>query len=171
MDDRRRGFVERLFEEHGRHVIAYFYKRLRIKSAAPDLVQEVFARLATVKDPDAIRDPERYLWIVTRNVYREYRAKEGREVPLPDFNDSDAHRALGHLPSVDGEVEGDQILALLDSAIANLPPKIRTAMILKYRHEFTYQEIAEVMGVGASMVKKYLAMGLALCRLSMGPNL
>lgn len=170
MDDRRRGFLESLFKEHRRRLLGYFYRHVRAKHAVPDLVQEVYARLGTVKDTDAIRDPERYLWTVARNVLNEYRLKEGREVPLPDDGESDVHGALGRLPPIDGEVEAEQILELLNTAIENLPPKIRTAMILKYRHGLTYDAIAEVMQVSASMVKRYLAMGLALCRLSLGTN-
>lgn len=73
MDDRRRGFLERLFKEHRRRLLAYFYPAVRAKHAAPDLVPEVYLRLGTVKDTDAIRDPERYLWTVARNVLNEYR--------------------------------------------------------------------------------------------------
>jgi RNA polymerase sigma-70 factor (ECF subfamily) len=171
MDDRRRGFLERLFTEQRGKLLAYFRRRIRRKSDAHDLVQEVYLRLLRVKDTEAIRNPEAYLYRVASNLLKEYRLRERQEVPLPDFEESNVHQLLGKLPPLDDEIEGEQIIELLLLAIEHLPPKIREAMILKYRHGLTYDEIAAVMAVSASMVKRYLAMGIALCRLGVEAKL
>ena len=50
-----KALVERLFAH--RHALqAFFYRRLRIKSDAADLVQEVYLRMLRVADPQAIRN-------------------------------------------------------------------------------------------------------------------
>src|SRR5262249_19784101 len=159
--------LERLFVEQRFKLLAYFRRRIGRKSDAHDLVQEVYVRLGRVKDTEAIRNPEAYLYRVASNLLKEYRMRERQEVPLPDFEESDVHQLLGQLPPLDSEVEGEQLIELLDVAIEHLPPKIREAIILKYRHGLTYNEIADVMAVSASSVKNYLAMGIALCRLGM----
>jgi RNA polymerase sigma-70 factor (ECF subfamily) len=170
MDDRRRGFLERLFLAHRQRLLGFFRRRIRVKSDAPDLAQEVYARLLKA-DPEVIRKPVAYLYQIARNLLREYRLRERPEVHLSDLDEVSAHKLLGELPPLDEEVEGEQMIDLLLAAIEQLPPRIREAMILKYRHGLTYPEIAEVMDVSASMVKKYLAMGIALCRLGVDTKL
>ena len=124
-------------------------------------------RLGRVKDTEAIQNPEAYLYKIASNLLKEYRLRERYEVRSSGLEGEAAHQLLGELPSLDGEVESEQLTELLDDAIAHLPPKIRTAMILKYRHGLTYHQIADVMHLSTSMVKKYLAMGVALCRLGL----
>ena len=165
MDDRTRGLLAKLFFEHRRRLLNYFRRRLRNEADALDLVQEAYSRLLNVPDPDAIRTPVAYLFTIAKNLLKEYRYREHREVTVADFDERTAHDLLGTLPSLESEIEGEQLLLLLITAIDHLPPKIRTAMILKYRHGLRYQAIADAMSVSTSMVKKYLAMGIALCRL------
>jgi RNA polymerase sigma-70 factor (ECF subfamily) len=40
-------------------------------------------------------------------------------------------------------------------------------VVLRYRHELSYQEIADRLGVSSNMVKKYLAQALGHCRCRM----
>ena len=60
MADSRKPFVERLFAHRGA-LQAFFYRHLRAKSGAADLVREVYLPLLRVTDTDAIRNPEAYL--------------------------------------------------------------------------------------------------------------
>jgi RNA polymerase sigma-70 factor (ECF subfamily) len=52
----------------------------------------------------------------------------------------------------------------LRDVLAQLPPKCRAAVYMKYRHGMSYQEIAEKLGVSDHMVQKYLGQALAHCR-------
>jgi len=45
-----------LFAQHRRALQAYFYRRIRTKSDAPDLAQEVYVRMLRVSDIEAIRN-------------------------------------------------------------------------------------------------------------------
>lgn len=67
------------------------------------------------------------------------------------------------MPSLERELEDSQVVSRLYSAIAGMPDMIRIAMTLKYRNGLTYSEIAEVMRISQSLVKKLLAGGIALC--------
>jgi hypothetical protein len=53
MAEPRKAFVERLLTHRGA-LQAFFYRRLRTKSDAADLVQEVYLRMLRVSDTDAI---------------------------------------------------------------------------------------------------------------------
>ena len=72
MSEPKKGLVERLFAEHRSALQAFFYRRIRTKSDAPDLAQEVYVRMLRVSDEQAIRNPERYLYTVASNLVKEY---------------------------------------------------------------------------------------------------
>jgi RNA polymerase sigma factor (sigma-70 family) len=172
MDDIRHEFLARLFVEHRSKLFGFFRRRLRAKSNAPDLVQEVYARFLKVKDTEAIRNPEAYLLTVASNLLKEHGARERDEVShLPYCDEWSVHTRLGELRSLEAELEEEQMMERLDSTIETLPRHIHTAMVLKYRTGMTYDEIAAVMGKSPSMVKKYLTQGIALCRLGMETKL
>jgi DNA-directed RNA polymerase specialized sigma24 family protein len=61
MTDPKPGFVEKLFAEHRGALQRYISRRLRTKSDAPDLTQEVYVRLLRLSDTEAIRNPQLYL--------------------------------------------------------------------------------------------------------------
>ena len=159
-----RGFVEKLFAEHGRALQAYFHRRIRTKSDAPDLAQEVYMRMLRVSDPEAIRNPQSYLYTVASNLVKERAVLEQRQAHRVDLDEAGIQQQLGELPPLDRELEAGDLKSRLNAALAELPGRWRTALILQYRYGLTYQEIADRLGVSSSMVKKYLAQGLGRCR-------
>lgn len=55
--NRKPSLVERLFAEHRGGLQAFFLRRIRSKSDAPDLAQKVYVRMLRVSDQEAIRNP------------------------------------------------------------------------------------------------------------------
>ena len=164
MADERRGFVEKLFAQHRRALQAYFYRRIRTKSDAPDLAQEVYVRMLRVSDPEAIRNPQLYLYTVASNLVKEHSVLDRRQASRLDIDDASVQQRLGDLPSLDSQLEASEMATRLGATLEQLPGRWRTALILQYRYGLTYQDIADRLGVSANMVKKYLAQGLGHCR-------
>jgi len=156
--------VERLFAEHRRALQAYIYRRIRTKSDAPDLAQEVYLRMLRVSDTEAIRNPQLYLYVVASNLLKEHAVLEQRQANRLGFEETNVQQRLGELPSLDSQLEANEITAGLAAALEQLPKRWCTALILQYRYGLTYQEIADRLGVSSNMVKKYLAQGLGRCR-------
>jgi len=157
-------FVEKLFAEHRRALQQYFQRRIRTKSDAADLAQEVYVRMLRVRDAESIRDPQRYLYSVASNLLKEHALQDRRQAASLEFNDGDVQEQLGELPSLDGAVDGEDEANQLRAALDQLPARWRMALILQYRYELTYEEIGDRLGVSSNMVKKYLAQGLGHCR-------
>ena len=151
MADPRRGFVEKLFAEHGRALQAYFYRRIRARSDAPDLAQEVYLRMLRVSDPEAIRDPQRYLYTVASNLVKEHALLQQRQTNRTDLEAADVQQWLGELPSLEEELDGWQTLERLGAVVEQLPARWRTALILQNRYGLTYQQIGERLGVSSNM--------------------
>jgi RNA polymerase sigma factor (sigma-70 family) len=157
-------FVEKLFAEHRRALQAYFHRRIRTKSDAPDLAQEVYVRMLRVSDPEVIRNPQLYLYTVASNLVKEHSVLDRQQAGRVDIDDASVQQRLGELPPLDSQLEASEMATRLSATLEQLPGRWRTALILQYRYGLTYQEIADRLGVSANMVKKYLAQGLGHCR-------
>jgi RNA polymerase sigma-70 factor (ECF subfamily) len=164
MADPKRWFVEKLFAEHRGALQRYIHRRIRTKSEAADLAQEVYVRMLRLSDTEAIRNPQLYLYTVASNLVKEHAVRERRLTIRPEIDETSVEERLGELPSLDRQLESNQLIEHLGTALEQLPARWRTALILQYRYGLTYQEIAERLGVSSNMVKKYLAQGLGHCR-------
>jgi len=156
-------FVKWLFAER-RALERYFYRRIRIKSDAPDLAQEVFLRMLRVSDTEAIRNPQFYLYTVASNLVKEHAVQQRRQETCSDVDEASVQQRLGELPSPESDLEASQTAARLRSVVEQLPARWRTALILQNRYGLTYEEIGDRLGVSSNMVKKYLAQALGHCR-------
>jgi RNA polymerase sigma-70 factor (ECF subfamily) len=164
MPEPKKTLVERLFAEHRNALQAFFYRRLKTKHDAADLVQEVYLRILRVKDTDAIRNPEGYLYTVASNLVYEH-SMLNRRHPAPI--DADQPYAANELARPAGfeELFDLELRAVrLREVLAQLPPKCRATVHLKYQHGLSYQEIADQLQVSPHMVQKYLGTALAHCR-------
>src|SRR5580692_10262212 len=90
-------FVERLYAHRGA-LQAFFHRRLRIKSDAPDLVQEVYLRMLRVGDPHTIRNPEAYLFTVAGNLLRENAVADRRQAQSVAIEEAEATPSLAEVP-------------------------------------------------------------------------
>jgi len=72
---------------------------------------------------------------------------EGSEMTIPGFSD------------VAKEVEDKAMVEELLDQIKLLPEKIKSVMILRYFHDFSYQEIADTLDLPINTVKSYLFRG------------
>jgi len=164
MADRKNTLVDRLFAQHRTALQAFFHRRIRVKSDAPDLAQEVYVRMLQVRDTDAIRNPELYLYAVASNLAKEHAVLDRRQASGIDIDEVIVQKQLAQLPAFDGQLDANQRMTRLRVVLALLPPKCRAAVILQYRYGLSYQEIADRLGVSSHMVKKYLAQALGHCR-------
>ena len=158
-----KAFVERLFAHRGA-LQAFFYRRLRVKSDAADLVQEVYLRMLRIGDPHAIRNPEAYLFTVAGNLLRENAVADRHQAQSVAVEEADVMPPLAEVPGFELAADATTRVARLNEVIQQLSPKCRAAVVLKYRHELSHEEIAARLAVSPRMVKKYLAQALDHCR-------
>jgi RNA polymerase sigma-70 factor (ECF subfamily) len=164
MPEPKKTFVERLFAEHRSALQAFFYRRIKTKHDAADLVQEVYLRILRVKDADAIRNPEGYLYTVASNLVYEHSMLNRRQAAPVDPDQPFVEREEGTPGGFEELFDMETRVVRLREVLAQLPPKCRATVHLKYQHGLSYQEIAERLGVSPHMVQKYLGMALAHCR-------
>src|SRR5271169_5259279 len=107
MAESRKAFVEKLFA-HRRALQAFFYRRLRTKADAADLVQEVYLRMLRVSDPEAIRNPEAYLFTVAGNLLRENAVADRRRAQEVAVEAAEPTPALTSVPGFEAAVDAGQ---------------------------------------------------------------
>jgi RNA polymerase sigma factor (sigma-70 family) len=161
MAEPRYTLVERLFEQHRDALQAFLYRRVRTKPDAADLAQEVYLRILRVADPDAIRNPEAYLYTVAANLLKENAVADRRRAAIMQEDDGqDAEAPI----NVDGSFDTSRRIERLREVLRQLPLKCQAAVLMRYRQGLSIQEIALRLGVSSHMVKKHLAQALAHCR-------
>jgi RNA polymerase sigma-70 factor (ECF subfamily) len=164
MPELRARFVEKLFSEHRYALQAFFSRRLRTKQDAADLVQEVYLRMLRVRDSDAIRNPEGYLFTVATHVVYEHSLAARRAPGSVDAEPVEAAAMPDPSHGFEELFDLQARVARLQQVLAQLPPKCRATVHLRYQHGLSYQEIGTALGISAHMVQKYLGIALAHCR-------
>jgi RNA polymerase sigma-70 factor (ECF subfamily) len=162
--DPKPSLVEQLFTEHGAGLQMFFRRRIRSKADAADLTQEGYVRMLRISDKEAIRNPVHYLYTVANNLVKEHAVLDRRQASGVDIDEAPAQEQLQTLPEFDGELDARQRVARLGVVLKQLPPKCRTAVVLRFTHELSYREIAIHLGVSPQMAKKYVAQGLGHCQ-------
>jgi RNA polymerase sigma-70 factor (ECF subfamily) len=156
--------IERLFGEHRTKLHSFFRRRLRTSADAPDLVQEVYLRLLRVSDKEAIRNPLFYLYTVANNLVKEQAALDHRRAFGVDIEEAPHHEALETSPAFDSHLDTARRAERLKEVLAQLRPKCRAALVLRFTHGLSYRAIAVHLGVSPQMAKKYAAQGLSHCQ-------
>jgi RNA polymerase sigma factor (sigma-70 family) len=166
--DPKPSLVERLFAEHGIALQAFFRRRLRSKADSVDLAQEVYLRMLRVGNPEVIRNPVHYLYTVANNLVKEQAVLENRRASSVDINEVISHEQLEVLPTFDGDLDAARRTARLQVVLRQLRPKCRAAVLLRFAHGLSYQEIGTRLGVSPQMARKYVVQALSHCRRRMG---
>jgi RNA polymerase sigma-70 factor (ECF subfamily) len=160
----RRTVIQDLWAAHRETLQAFFRRRHPISADAEDLTQEVYLRLLRTDDYAAIDNPEAYLFTIARNLLIERSLRDRRESERLTFADP------LHIPEstleIPAEHEADHKaqLRVLREAIDDLKDPLKAALLMAYEEELTYSQIAERLNVHRSMVGKYLAQAIDLCR-------
>ncbi len=148
--------VEELYRAHGRPLLAYLARCLGSPQQAEDLLHETFVRALTRLDRLAAAvSPASWLFGIARHL-----ALTARRRRRPTQALSEAAAA----PSA----EEDPRLEAMRAALARLPGVHREALELRLRHELSYEEIAEVLGIPVGTVRSRLHHAVRQLRETMG---
>lgn len=159
-----KNLIERLFDERGGALRAFFRKRVRSSLDIADLTQEVYLRILRVKSVELIQNPEAYLFTVANNLLKEQAVLARRDAASVQVHDPAVEPELALLPRFDMELDDATRQVRLREVLQQLPLKCQAVVTLYFHQELTYQQIGERLGISDNMVKKYLAQAMAHCR-------
>lgn len=165
MEDDKRAFWARMFVKHQSALNGFFRRRVAHPWDAQDLAQEVYLRLLRIdsREDHEIENPEAYLYTVASNLVKEHGVMQKRTAA-----DVDISAVLPELETPEGsaeaEAERDYRRKWVTEMLDRLPPRCKAVMIMQYRDQMSYAQIARELGVSTHMVKKYVMKALSLCR-------
>jgi len=162
--DARHTFVTAIASRYGMRLRRFFTLRLRNQADAPDLAQEVFLRLMRVEHHETIRSPEAYLFTVASHVLHQHTLRQAATPASLDISEVFAELQLTSHDDPAARAEGQERLKELERALAQMPPKLSTTLLLHRFAGLTIEEIGREIGVSRPAAKKYLARALIECR-------
>lgn len=158
-------YVAAIATQHDGKLRRFLSSRLRHAIAdVPDLVQEVFLRMMRVRNPEAIRTPEAYLYTVAKAVLHQHRAQLNAVPEAVDIMDVLAELEESRDLGPEAQLEAEQRLAELRLSLAQLPRKAYVTLVLNRVAGMPLEEVGRRLGISRPMAKKYLARALAHCR-------
>jgi RNA polymerase sigma-70 factor (ECF subfamily) len=157
---------ELLISSHLPQVRRFARAFARSDSDAEDLAQEalvkVYKSLRSFRFQSAFKT---WLYAVVRNVFFDStRSRAGRERSLEEPLPEDHSRVASSHESADEGIARAQQRDKLWSALRQLPPEFRTAVVLFDVEGHSYEEVAAIEAVAIGTVKSRLSRGRALLR-------
>ena len=161
-------FVERAIEQYGKATYNFAYRLTANEADARDLTQDAFIRV--YRAWRSFQPGTSFLsWIyrIVTNLYRdELRRRKGRfQEELPEDNapqEYGGQRPLAVTP-IEDYVEG-QLSEPISRSLQKLSPDQRQVIVLADIEEYSYQEIADIMGCSIGTVRSRLHRARALLR-------
>ena len=152
------------FQEHYADLLRFLVRRMGNAEQAADVAQDTYLRLVVTGDtPSDIRDPRAYLFRVAGNLAIDVLRRDARRAAVTG-TDEEAESIPDPAPAPEGALLARERIRLLDSALRELPPNARQALLLSRMDSLTHAQIAARLGVSESMVAKYIAQALRHCR-------
>ncbi len=143
-----------LVDRYAARLSRFAQRLLREASEAEDVVQETFLRLwQHARDYSPEARVTTWLHRITHNLAVDRLRVRGRTRPLSD--EEEMPESARQTTLID---EKRRVLAL-DQALAALPERQASAIVLVHLHGLTGAEAAEVLGVGVEAVESLLARG------------
>lgn len=151
-----------IMKEHEASLLRYANRLLRDRENARDVVQEVFIRLVEIRRNEQsfqkngktkIENLKAWLFKITRNRCLDHLRLKKRQLEISI--DIDKIEDLGNFTESerpDKTVEEQEEMQLVRKQIMELEPRAREVVILKFEHDKSYKEIAEIMKLSVGNV-------------------
>lgn len=149
-----------IFEANWEKVFHYFLRKTKDIEESRDLTQQVFVKLWRYREQISLTySLDEQLFKKARQLFIDWLRKEAIRRAAISGQDDFAHVAD---PSTDGsrlELKHD-----LKNIVASLPPRRRLIFELKYIQGYSYQEIADQLGISVKTVDNQLCKANAQLR-------
>jgi RNA polymerase sigma-70 factor (ECF subfamily) len=160
--DRAR-FLDTLYRQYASALLRFISRQNVSPEEATEIVQETYCRLQQIPQVEALESPRGYLFRTAINLARDTkRQRRRRQLDMSNGNeDSSAEDVPSEAPTAYQVLKGEQELAIIRQAIAELNPTCRQVFVLHRFGNATYGQIAERLGVSVSMIEKHVSAALA----------
>src|SRR6185437_5825394 len=120
---------------------------------------EVYIRLLKIDNGEFVQNPKAYILQTASNVEHDFREKDRRAqryVIVDSQMADEVSAALSDGPASD-PAKRLSTQKQLNAALSKLSPIHQAVLLMRYREEFSYEEIARALKVTVRQVERYLA--------------
>ena len=132
-----------------------------------DIVQETYVRVCQVKNKDAVREPQSFMFRTARNLALDHakRAESRLTTETDAIDDIPAAEFMrsSEIDTTYTQVVSDEEFVLFCEAVRELPKQCRRAFILKKVYGYSLKEIMAEMGVGQPTIETHIVNGTKKC--------
>jgi RNA polymerase sigma-70 factor (ECF subfamily) len=154
-------------ERYWPDVRRYLLRRVRSRSDADDLSQEVCLRFLMADEAVSPRKPLAYLYGIAANLLADYRTHATRErgsiVVDSELAETFMEQGSGAAPAISEDIVG--LEQLLTRALSKLPPTHCSVLLAHKRDGMSYQETASRLNLSVHTVEKYVTQAKAQLRM------
>lgn len=147
-----------LVTRHRRSVYQVCYRFVNHHEDAADLTQDTFVR--AWKALGSFRGQARFSTWIYRIAVNVSLNRVSLKTPKTDVVDFDLV-ADQREPAPGAAIDAAERQAMVRAAVKSLPPRQRTALILRTYHELSHQEVADIVGTTVGAVKANVFHALA----------
>jgi RNA polymerase sigma factor (sigma-70 family) len=153
--------LNKAFEAHYDEVRHFVGKQLGRHPDRDDVVHQIYEEVLRYPPREALREPRAWIYrIAWRAVHRAYEQAKQRRRRLVAVDTDDLDRLMSReraVPDPCSELESEQALR---AALKGLPTQAQYAFVRSRRDGYSYQEIAEELGLSKETVKKHIGRAL-----------
>lgn len=153
-NDRARWLAQHIIP-HERSIRSWLIRRTHDLDI-DDIIQEMYARLASLKNLENIQHPRQYAAQTAISIALNL-VRHARVVPMIPIGDFEELELVSAEPSPERTINAQEELRELERSLQELPPLCRTAFLLRRVEGLSQKEVAEKLGISVKTVEKYMA--------------
>lgn len=162
MADLSPGVVAELYRQQHQALVNFLKRKLGSVQEVHDVVQQTYERLLQ-NNTTGVDNPRAFIFKVANNIAIDY-LRQRKLRGDDEAGDFAGDELVSSALSPDAQVDYELTVAMVRLFIGELPPKCRSAFLYYKFEERDYKEIAELLGVTESMVRKYVIRAMGYCR-------
>jgi len=161
--------LEILIQRYLKPIYSFVYRYIGNAHETEDITQEVFVRMwRNLRKFDQQKSFKTWIFAIAKNASLDF-LKKKKAIPFSRFENEQGKNMLTETladssPLPDELFEQVSFGEMLNAAIRQLALKYRIVLFLRYNDDFTFREIAEILGESIDTIKTRHRRGIAILR-------
>ncbi|WP_035852357.1 RNA polymerase factor sigma-70 [Deefgea rivuli] len=157
------------FQANRAHLKRIALRILGNPERAEDIVQDAYLKIMQLQSAIQAKQPIAYLTQVVRNLAIDVKRRESLELTYFALED-EGQMVADTSPLPEMQLITEQSLRLLSAALKELPARTQRVFVMYRLEGLTQREIANLLGVSATLVNFMIKDALTQCRGALYPN-
>ena len=143
----------------------FLFRMTGSRTEAQDLAHDAYAKVFPAMQQKEVGQPQAFLYTTARHLALDRLRRRTRSPFQPAPGETDT--AASPAPGVESVVMAREEWALMERAVAELPPGCRQVLLLRMVERLPHAEIAQQLGLARSSVEKHLMRAVRLLHSSL----